>query len=40
MITAVDFDGMIEEHKYLKIGMEKPFVIITPDFDTLKFQIS
>lgn len=29
MIIAVDFDGMIVEHKYPKIGKEKPFDIKT-----------
>ena len=29
MIIAVDFDGTIVEHKYPKIGREKPFAIDT-----------
>ena len=29
MILAVDFDGTIVEHKYPKIGREKPFAIDT-----------
>ena len=29
MIIAVDFDGTIVEHKYPKIGKEKPFAIDT-----------
>lgn len=29
MIIAVDFDGTIVEHKYPKIGKEKPFAIAT-----------
>ena len=29
MIIAVDFDGTIVEHKYTKIGKEKPFAIAT-----------
>ena len=34
MTIAVDFDGTIVEHKYPKIGREKPFAI-----DTLKMLI-
>lgn len=29
MIIAVDFDGTIVEHKYPKIGKEKPFALAT-----------
>ena len=29
MIIAVDFDGTIVEHRYPKIGKEKPFAIET-----------
>lgn len=29
MVIAVDFDGTIVEHKYPKIGKEKPFAIAT-----------
>ena len=29
MVIAVDFDGTIVEHKYPKIGKEKPFAIDT-----------
>lgn len=29
MIIAVDFDGTIVEHKYPKIGKEKPFAVKT-----------
>ena len=29
MVIAGDFDGTIVEHKYPKIGKEKPFAIAT-----------
>ena len=34
MTIAVDFDGTIVEHRYPKIGVEKPFAI-----ETLKMLI-